>query len=52
MVWEFECPTGDCEYAARDNKQGQVIESAQQHMRDKHDDMPTRDDVEQFVIGP
>lgn len=52
MVWEFDCPEDGCDYVASDNEEGQVIENAQQHMRDKHGDMPTREEIEQYVIGP
>ncbi len=52
MVWEFQCPTNGCAYTASDNEQNQVIENAQQHMRDKHDNMPTQDDVVRYVVGP
>lgn len=52
MVWAFQCPETDCEYSTQANEEGTVIESAQQHMGDTHGDMPTRDEVEEFVIGP
>ncbi|MFC7153900.1 hypothetical protein ACFQPA_00325 [Halomarina halobia] len=52
MVWEFQCPVDDCEYSNRDNEEAVVIEGAQEHVRDAHGDMPTRDEVEEYVIGP
>lgn len=50
MVWEYDCP--DCDFSTQDNEEETVIESAQQHVRDAHGDMPTRDEVEPYVIGP
>lgn len=52
MVWEFECPVDDCDFAQQGNEQDVVVESAQQHTRDAHGEMPTRDEVEPHVIGP
>ena len=52
MVWEFQCQVDDCEFSASGNDEDVVVESAQQHMRDKHGNMPTRDEIRQFVIGP
>lgn len=52
MVWEFQCPVDGCSFVVDDNKEDVVIEAAQQHHRDDHGDMPTRDEVEPYVIGP
>lgn len=52
MVWAFECPVDDCGFSKQDNEKDTVIESAQQHTRDTHGDMPTREEVEPHVIGP
>lgn len=52
MVWEFECPVEDCEFTQRGNAQDAVVESAQQHTRDAHGELPTRDEVEPHVFGP
>lgn len=52
MVWQFECPNDGCDYSRSANDEEQVIESAQQHIGDKHGNMPTRDEAEQYVIGP
>lgn len=52
MVWEFQCPVDDCEFSASGNDQDVIVESAQQHVGDKHGDMPTRDEIVEYVIGP
>ncbi|MFB6131055.1 MAG: DUF1059 domain-containing protein [Salinigranum sp.] len=50
MAYLFECP--DCDYSMTGNEMGPVVENAQQHVRDAHGDMPTRDEVVEFVTGP
>jgi len=52
MVWEYQCPTNGCEFVTQRNEEPDLIEDAQQHMRDKHGESATRDDVEQYVLGP
>lgn len=52
MVWEFSCPVNECDFSASGNDQRQIIENAQQHNRDKHGDMPTREEVEEHIVGP
>lgn len=52
MVWEFRCPVDDCEFSSSGNEEGEVVESAQQHMGDTHGNMPPRDEIEGNVIGP
>lgn len=52
MVWEYECPVDDCDFSRQANEEGPVVESAQQHTRDAHGNMPTREEVEPHVIGP
>lgn len=52
MVWEFQCPVNECTFSSSGNEEEKIIENAQQHIRDKHGDMPTRDEVEQHMIGP
>lgn len=52
MVWEFQCPVNDCDFSSTGNEEGAVVEKAQQHMGDKHDNMPTRDEVEGLMTGP
>ncbi len=52
MVWEFQCPVDDCEFSKQANEEALIIESAQDHTRDTHGTTPTREEVEQYVIGP
>lgn len=52
MVWEFQCPADDCSFSSNGNDQDRIVENAQQHVRDKHGDTPTRDEVEQHLVGP
>lgn len=52
MVWEFQCPVEGCDYTDTANAEPQLVENAQQHMGDKHGSTPTRDEVEQHVVGP
>lgn len=52
MVWEFQCPVDDCGFSYQANEQGRVVESAQEHIRDAHGDMPTREEVESSIVGP
>lgn len=52
MAWEFRCPIEGCEFADSDDDQLQLVENARQHMADKHGNTATRDEVEQYVVGP
>lgn len=52
MVWEYTCPVDGCEFSASGNEEGEVVESAQQHVGDKHGDVPTREEVERHLVGP
>lgn len=52
MVWEFQCPVDGCEFSSSANEETELIEAAQQHVGDKHGNMPTREEVEQQIIGP
>jgi predicted small metal-binding protein len=52
MVWEFQCPVNECMFSTQANEESQVIESAQDHTREAHDLIPSREEVEQYVIGP
>lgn len=52
MAWEFQCYVDGCDYSATENDQEQLIENAQQHVGDAHGDTPTREEVEEYVIGP
>lgn len=52
MAWEFQCPVHECDYDRTRNEEVRLIEDAQQHMDGKHGNMPTRDEVEQYVVGP
>lgn len=52
MVWEYQCPVEDCEFSTQTNEEEQVIESAQDHTRNVHGTTPSREEVEQYVIGP
>lgn len=52
MVWEFQCPVDDCEFSASGNEEDGLVEDAQQHVGDKHGNVPTRDEVERHIVGP
>lgn len=52
MAWEFQCPVDGCEFSTTGNREGDIVEAAQQHMGDAHGDVPTRDEIEPYVIGP
>lgn len=52
MVWEYQCPVDGCSFSASGNDEDELVEAAQQHVGDKHGDVPTRDEVEQYVMGP
>lgn len=52
MVWEFTRPVNECEISSSGNDERQISENAQQHMRDNHGDMPTREEVEEHLGGP
>lgn len=51
-MWAFECPEDDCDFSTSRNEEAEAIEDAQQHMDDKHGNMPTREEIEPYVIGP
>lgn len=52
MAWEFDCPADGCEFTHQANDQDEAVESGQQHLMDRHDESPTRDEVRQHVTGP
>lgn len=52
MVWEFQCPRQGCDYTETRNREDDLVEAAQQHVRDAHGDTPTRDEVEEYLVGP
>lgn len=52
MAWEFQCPIDECAFSSTGNVEDTVVENAQQHMRDKHGEMQTQDEVEPYVFGP
>lgn len=52
MVWEFQCPVNDCEFSKQTNEEAQVTESAQYHTRTVHEMTPSREEIEQYIIGP
>lgn len=52
MVWEYQCPVDECEFSKQANEEAMVIESAQDHTRNAHGNTPSREEVEQYVIGP
>lgn len=52
MAWEYQCPVDGCEFSATGNDEDALVEAAQQHGGDAHGDLPTRDEVERFVVGP
>lgn len=52
MVWQYQCPVDGCEFSASDNEEPKVVESAQQHASDAHGATPTREEVEEYVVGP
>lgn len=50
MVWQFECP--ECDYTTSRNDEDEAVEDAQQHVGDQHGNVPTREEIEPYVIGP
>jgi predicted small metal-binding protein len=50
MAYEFDCP--DCDFTSQGNEMDPVVESAQQHVRDAHGDMPEREEVVPHISGP
>ncbi|WP_161972977.1 MULTISPECIES: hypothetical protein [Halostella] len=52
MPYNYDCPEANCEYSARDNDMESVVEDAQQHRQDKHDEAGKRAEVEERIIGP
>lgn len=51
MPYEYQCPVTDCDFSAQDNEQDDVVEAAQQHQRDRHENTATRDEVVESIVG-